>query len=188
MRRCIFIALALFTLSVAPAGATIARYTPDRVQSFTNPGPVGVEEADGLGKYVWFADNVGGGGSLIRGYLPVSSGDTALKTTIQRTYTDPEGEIGDVSGISTSQGASWIFIGDTTYNRVLWYPRVNATLPADQVNYALVGQTPGPLGATSSGTGNGAVRRRRRDDAAQLRPDRRAVARRRQGQLPDRGV
>lgn len=146
------LATAVFAMNVGPAGATITKVTPEFVQSFSNPGPVAVEEDGGLSKYIWFADNISSGGVRIYGYIP---GNTAVQTEIYRDYTAPEGEIGEVSSLATANTSTFVFVGDTLNNRVLWYPRVNDTLPADQVVYAQVGQTPGPLGANTPGSGNG---------------------------------
>ncbi len=133
-------------LGASSASAVISKVTPERVQSFTNPGPVAVEEDGGLSKYVWFADNVPSNGARIYGYEP---GDTAVKTEIYPDYTDPGGEIGEVASLGTANTSTFVFVGDALNNRVLWYPRVNDPLPADQVDYSQAGETPG------AGTGDG---------------------------------
>jgi sugar lactone lactonase YvrE len=144
--------LALFVFASA-ASADVAKDTPEYVQSFSNPGPVTVEDGSGASNFAWFADNAAGG-SKIYGYLRSTGVDNTVQTTIDRSGSDPEGEIGEISGMVFDEVNDMLYIADTQNNRILWYPRVNAVPPASQVVLASVGQMPGPVApgpATPSG-------------------------------------
>src|SRR4051794_39201495 len=143
---------ALLVLTPA-AGATVTQETPAYAQSFENPGPVAYE-IGGIATYYWFSDNRSSGGASIYGYFGHPATDGALKTTIHRDYTDPEGEIGEVSGLVFDEDNNNIYIADTAKNRILSYPRVNPSLPADQVTYASVGQVPGPVSDSGAAAGS----------------------------------
>jgi hypothetical protein len=132
----------------------VTQVTPEYTQSFENPGPVAYE-IGGIATYYWFADNRSSGGANIYGYFGDPSADGALKTTVHRDYTDPEGEIGEVSGLAFEEDNNMLYVADTAKNRILSYPRVNPSLPADQVTYGSVGQTPTPVSDSGAAAGSG---------------------------------
>lgn len=158
MRRGLQMACLLVIAAFAApvADAAVSKRTPEYTQAWTGiTGPVAAEGGSGIGEWVWIAETHGGPNTVLHRFEPMGGGQAEVLPRFERTYTDPEGDVGELSDLLFDNSTSLLFLADKTYNRVLWYTRSAAAPPAPPVDYGSVGQTPGPIGATSSGSGNG---------------------------------
>lgn len=143
-------------LAAPVADAAVSKRTPEYTQAWTGiTGPVAAEGGAGIGEWVWLAETQSGPNTVLHRFEPFGGGQTEVLPAFQRTYIDPEGDIGELRDLLFDNTTGLLFMTDNTYNRVLWYERDNAAPPAPPVDYASVGQSPAPIGATSSGSADG---------------------------------
>lgn len=148
--------LAIVALAAPLAHAAVTKRTPEYTQSWTGvTGPVAAEGGSGIGEWVWIAETVSGGNTLLRRFEPFGGAATEVLPPFERTYTDPEGEIGELRDVLFDNTNGLLVLADNINHRVLWYERDNTPPPAPPVDYGSVGQTPGPLGANTSGSADG---------------------------------
>jgi hypothetical protein len=146
-RRHVALALAIavcsfvFTGSALAAAPTlIGKFDTGGTSDFNSPGPIFAENTVDGGEYVWTSDNVPGN-AWLPAWLPGTPADDPPRI-IQGTA--PAGNIGRVGGIglqNITTADPWLYITDSSNNRLLAYHRILGSTGNPPVVYATVRET-----------------------------------------------